>query len=135
MTLTNVSRTFQGSCLIETGLSDFPLMTLTITKKTFKKQRPLTLFRMGFFRAAYECWGGGGGRKAPLPKIFSHISYNDETWHGYTLPKEDPKNIWITWHISCVLLTSAFFHQKSSNLTISRNTDIDCILIYNFYLF
>ena len=23
----------------------------------------------------------------------SHISYNDETWHSYTLPKEDPKNI------------------------------------------
>ena len=21
----------------------------------------------------------------------SHISYNDETWHNYTLPKEDPK--------------------------------------------
>ena len=20
-------------------------------------------------------------------------SYNDETWHSYTLPKEDPKNI------------------------------------------
>ena len=23
----------------------------------------------------------------------SHISYNDETWEGYTLLKEDPKNI------------------------------------------
>ena len=31
---------------------------------------------MGIFRAA-----------------LSHISYNDETWHSYTLPKEDPKNI------------------------------------------
>ena len=28
----------------------------------------------------------------PLPKI-CHISYNDETWHSYTLPKEDPKNV------------------------------------------
>ena len=34
-----------------------------------------------------------------------------------------------------VLLTSAFFHQKSANFAISRNTDIDCILIHNFYLF
>ena len=23
----------------------------------------------------------------------SHISYNDETWHSYTLSKEDPKNV------------------------------------------
>ena len=36
---------------------------------------------MGFFGAAHG-WGGLFG-----------ISYNDETWHSYTLPKEDPKNI------------------------------------------
>ena len=23
----------------------------------------------------------------------AHISYNDDTWHSYTLPKKDPKNI------------------------------------------
>ena len=34
--------------------------------------------RMGIFVAA------------PLLKI-SQISYNDETWHSYTLPKEDPQ--------------------------------------------
>ena len=34
-----------------------------------------------------------------------------------------------------VLPTSAFFHQKSANFAISRNRDIDCILIHNFYLF
>ena len=37
---------------------------------------------MGFFGAAHG-WGGA----------FWHISYNDETWHSYTLPKEDPKNV------------------------------------------
>ena len=26
-------------------------------------------------------------------KNLSHISYSDETWHSYTLPKEDPKSI------------------------------------------
>ena len=31
-----------------------------------------------------------------------------------------------------VLLASAFFHHKSANFAISRNTDIDCILIHNF---
>ena len=36
----------------------------------------LTLFRMGFL---------GVG--------LSHISYSDETWHSYTLAKEDSKNI------------------------------------------
>ena len=48
---------------------------------------------MGFLGTAQE-WGGGGGRAKsfPLPTI-SHISYNDETTHTYTLPKEDPKNI------------------------------------------
>ena len=47
--------------------------------KQHKYNFPLTLFRMGFYGP-------------PLPKI-CHISYNDETWHSYTLPKEDPKNI------------------------------------------
>ena len=39
---------------------------------------------------------GGGSKMAPLPKNLSHISYNNVTWHSYTLPKEDPKNIRIT---------------------------------------
>ena len=62
----------------------------------------------------------------------SHISCNYETWHSYTLPKEDPKNISITWNTPWALLTSAFFHRKSANFVILRNTDIDCILIHNF---
>ena len=32
------------------------------------KVKPLTLFRMGFLGAAHG-WGGGEGKKAPLPKI------------------------------------------------------------------
>ena len=42
---------------------------------------------MGLFGAAHR-WGVGGeerGQKGPC--------YNDETWHSYILPKEDPKNI------------------------------------------
>ena len=38
--LTNDPRTFQSACLIKTGLSDIDLMTLTIIRKTLKKQRP-----------------------------------------------------------------------------------------------
>ena len=38
--LTNVSRMFQSTCVFETGLSDFHLMTVTVMRKTFKKMRP-----------------------------------------------------------------------------------------------
>ena len=38
------------------------------------------------------CSRMGVGQKSPPPKNLSHISYNDETWHNYTLSKEDPKN-------------------------------------------
>ena len=39
---------------------------------------------MGFFGAAHG-W--------PPPGNPPHISYNDETWHSHTLPKEDSKNV------------------------------------------
>ena len=38
--LTNFPRMFQSRCVIETGLSDFHLMTVTVLRKTFKKVRP-----------------------------------------------------------------------------------------------
>ena len=43
----------------------------------------------------------------------SHIS-NNNTWRSYTLPKEDPKTMCITWHIPWVLLKSFFFLPKIS---------------------
>ena len=69
----------------------------------------LTLFRMGIFGAAHRSGGVGWGGGGLFAQNLSHISYNDETWHSYTLAKEDPKNIWITWHTPWVLLTSAYF--------------------------
>ena len=55
--LTNVPRSFQSTCVIETGLSDFHLMTLTVMKKSFKKFQPriincrsYKLFSNGTFR-------------------------------------------------------------------------------------
>ena len=38
--LTNVPRMFQSTCVIETGLSDFHLMTVTVMRKTLKKLSP-----------------------------------------------------------------------------------------------
>ena len=51
----------------------------------------LTQFSMGIFGAAHG-WGEGR-KKASLPQNLSHMSYNDENWHSYTLPNEDPKTI------------------------------------------
>ena len=38
--LTNEPRSFQTTCVIETGLSDLHLMTLTVMRKSFKKLMP-----------------------------------------------------------------------------------------------
>ena len=43
---------------------------------------------MGFFGAAH----GWGAKRTPSLKSITHI-LQDETWHYYTLPKKDPKNI------------------------------------------
>ena len=49
----------------------------------------LTLFRIDIFTAAH----GWGEPFVSSDKNLSHVSYNDETWHNYKLPKENPKNI------------------------------------------
>ena len=38
--LTNIPRSFQSTCVIETGLSDFHLMTLTVLRKNVRKIKP-----------------------------------------------------------------------------------------------
>ena len=38
--LTNCSRSFQNSGVIETGLSDFHKLVVTVMKTTFKKSKP-----------------------------------------------------------------------------------------------
>ena len=70
--------------------------------------------------------GGGGLRRL---KSVTHIL---QWWNlaQLYLPKEDPKNIWITWHTLWVLLASAFFHRKSTNVAVSRDADLYCILIH-----
>ena len=57
-----------------------------------KSKETLTLFRTGVFEAASD--GGGMAQKDPPPSyILSQKSYNEETWHSYTLLIEDAKNI------------------------------------------
>ena len=77
-------------------------------------------------------------QKAPSPSPLPKICHTHPTMMklgSYTLPKKEPKNIWITWYTPCVVLTSAFFHQKSANFAISKNTDFYCILAHNFWFF
>ena len=38
----------------------------------------------------------------------------------------------VTHRLKSVLLTSAFIHGKSANFVISKNTNIDCILMHDF---
>ena len=89
----------------------------------------LTLLRMGFFGGCSRMGGGGGAKIChtypTMLKLGTVIT---------SLPKEDPKNISIMWHTRWVLLTSAF-PSEISKFCYIRNTDIDCILIHNFYLF
>ena len=38
--LTNAPRNFQSTCVLETGLPDFHLMTLTVMRKSFERLQP-----------------------------------------------------------------------------------------------
>ena len=49
---------------------------------------------MGFLGVAHgSAFNFWGDKKDPPPKKFSHISYNDETWHSGTLPNKGAKYI------------------------------------------
>ena len=73
---------------------------------------------MGLFGAAH-----GWGAKAPAKNV-SDISYNNETWHTYTLPREDPKT---RNHMTHPLSSAdiSIFQQKSATFVILRNIDKD----------
>ena len=46
--LTNVPRSFQSTCVLGTGLSDFHLMTLTNMSKRFKKFQPRVIHHRSY---------------------------------------------------------------------------------------
>ena len=46
--LTNCPLSFQNSCVIETGLSDFPKMAVTVMKTTYRKLEPITVYYRDF---------------------------------------------------------------------------------------
>ena len=85
-----------------------------------------SLFRMGLFGAAH----GWRTQKDFSPKSLTHTFYNDETWQFY-LSEEDPKE-----HINQVTSSLSFpeisiSSPEFSNLVISKNTNINCILTHS----
>ena len=75
----------------------------------------------GLFRGCLRM-GEEGGAKRPLSlKSVTHIL---QWWNLVQL--------YLTGHITWVLLTSALFHWKLTNFAISRYIDINYILIRNF---
>ena len=73
MILTNVPRTFQNTSVIETGLSDFHLMTETTVGKTFKKQRPRNISHRFLKHFSNEDF-----RKCLIDNLSNQISVNND---------------------------------------------------------
>ena len=59
--LTNAPQTFQSTCVLETGLSDFHLMTVTVMRKIFKKLKPRTINYRSYKHISNEAY-----RKIPI---------------------------------------------------------------------
>ena len=72
--LSNTPRGFQSTCVIETGLSDFHLMTLTVMKKSFRKFQP----RLINYRS-YKNFSNEAFRECLLEKLSKEIfEHNDD---------------------------------------------------------
>ena len=104
--------------------SNFPLFEFLIS----------TLFRWDFWLLLTDGGGGGWAKSPPSLKSVTHMLQWRNLAQLY-LTQRRSKNIWIMWQTSWVLLKSVFFHRKSANFALSRNTYIDCILLHDFYLF
>ena len=95
--------------------------------------RTLTLFWMGFFGAAHG-WVAGvgwGAKRSPLSKNCQ--TYPTLIKLGTVIPYlKKIQKIHKSHDTPWVLLTSAFFHRKSTIFSISGNTSIDCILMHIF---
>ena len=86
----------------------------------------------GLFRGCSRM-RGGGRKKAPSLKSVTHILQCSNLAQLYLTQRRLKKYMNRVTHP----LSSAdirIFHRKSANFAVSRNTDIDCILIHNFYL-
>ena len=76
--LTNCPRSFQNSCVIETGLSDFHKLVVTVVKTTYKKSQPKIITYRD-----YKYFNNDGFREALL-QIESNGNNCDENFRNFT---------------------------------------------------
>ena len=84
---------------------------------------------MGLFGAAHG--SGGGGKKASLPKICRTYLAIIKLGTVISYLKKIKKYLNHVTHPLCSAEISVF-SPEISKFAISRNTNIDCILIHNF---
>ena len=71
--LTNVPRSFESTCVLETRLSDFHLMALTVMRKRIKKFQP----RVIHYRS-YKHFSNEYSRKCLLEKLSQEVLVNND---------------------------------------------------------
>ena len=71
--LTDVPRNGQNTCVMETGLSNFHLMTLTVTRKSFKKLKPRVINYRSYKHFSNEVF-----RESLLEKLSQQTFVNNE---------------------------------------------------------
>ena len=76
--LTNCPRSFQNSCAIETGLSDFHKLVVTVIKTTYKKSQPKIINY-----CSYKYFNNGSFREE-LIQIEANGNNCDESFKNFT---------------------------------------------------
>ena len=71
--LTNVPRSFRSTCVIETGLSDFHMMTLTAMRKGLKKFQPRIINHRSYKHFSNEAY-----RQSLIDKLSQEKFVNDD---------------------------------------------------------
>ena len=71
--LTNAPQKFQSTCVLETGLSDFHLMTVTVMRKIFKKLKPRTINYRSYKHFSNEAY-----RESLLHELSKEVFVNND---------------------------------------------------------
>ena len=70
--LTNAPQKFQSTCVLETGLSDFHLMTVTVMRKIFKKLKPRAINYRSYKHFSNEAF-----RESLLHELLKEVFVNN----------------------------------------------------------
>ena len=74
LSLTNSSSSFRNSCAIETGLSDFQKMTITVMKTTFQKLKPKLIYYRDYSMFSKDKFREKLSSKSSMQNISSTIN-------------------------------------------------------------